>query len=67
MNIDEIRTEKKKLEKRLHNIINTELAEFKQLTGMSIDSIYINMLDVKLVGDKNKSCIVGNIETRIEL
>lgn len=67
MNIDELKKEKLKPEKRLHDLINMELKSFNDLTGICVQSVYVNMLSKRNIGDKYESYIVGSVEAKIEL
>lgn len=67
MNIDEIQTAKEHLEQRIHEFITRETNNFRDETGLSIESIDLNMIELSIIGEKKKKYILEEVSCRIIL
>lgn len=65
MNIKQVKEEIVKLEGSLAVEIANQINAFREKTGVSIESVYVNMLDVQSFGDKQAEYIVGNVSCKI--
>lgn len=63
--IDKLLEKKSELEKRLGNIIASELSKFHDETGFSIESVHVEQLSVQTMGEKHPTYITGNVSCKI--
>lgn len=65
MDVDELLEKKSDLERRLGNILTSELSKFRNETGFSIESVYVEQLSVQTMGEKRPVYITGNVSCKI--
>jgi hypothetical protein len=65
MNIDELQYEKERLEKRLRDVIGAELERFTIVTGVYVESVYVQMVRFGVVNEKRDKHILGDVSCKI--
>jgi len=67
MNIDQIRAARHELEDAIKASANEAITAFRAKTGLSPRGIYIQMIDITIIGEREKKYIIGNVNADIEL
>ena len=67
MNVDELRKRRKQLEQKLVEMISAEINLFRKETGFSVDSIYVNLVEVTTYAQKERDFIVGNVDCNVAI
>jgi hypothetical protein len=65
MDVDELLEKKSELERRLGNILTSELSKFRNETGFYIESVYVEQLSVQTMGEKRPAYITGAVSCKI--
>ena len=67
MNIDDIRTERRKLETRIRDEVKAGLRDFREATGLSPSSIHVGLLRLETIGQKEPEYIVNDVTACVPL
>jgi hypothetical protein len=65
MEVNELLEKKAELERRLGNIITSELSRFRNETGFSIESVCVDQVSVQTKDEKRPTYITGNVSCKI--
>jgi hypothetical protein len=67
MNIEQLRSDKSKLELSIQQSINKHLQEFRQATGMTPSAIHVDMAEVTTFGMFERAYLVNRVVSNIDL
>jgi len=67
MTLNEVRGERKELERNIHKVINEELNVFKRKTGISPNDVDISFIQSDELGVSNPGLRIGNVKVTIIL
>ena len=67
MNVKQVIQEKELVETRIRAFVDAELKRFNAETGISIESVYVDILELDVVGDKIRKYIVQGVSCDIVL
>ena len=67
MNLDEIRSARRDMEKAITDATVAATNTFRSKTGLSPDMIDINMVDVTSISDHEKRFVVGEVRASVSL
>ena len=65
MDIKDLKKERSKLERELAGKIAVAVKAFRERTGISIERIDVDMLEVTEIGDAQEEYIVGGVSCKI--
>ncbi len=65
--LDELSKAKRALESRLQSMISIELSAFRALTGVSVDRLSVDIVEVTTITDKRRQYVSGAVEVSIPL
>lgn len=65
MNIDELQTEKERLEERLRDVIGAELERFTIDTGVYVKSVNVQMIRLGVIGEKREKHLLSDVTCEI--
>jgi hypothetical protein len=66
MDINQIRSEREKMENNMQRIISQMVGIFQDQTGMRVENINISMIDITNIEDFKPKVVVGNVRIELE-
>lgn len=67
MNIQELQSERDALQRKLREYIHKELFAFQEKTGVSVDSVYVDMVSYQQLLFEKPKYYVSNVKVGLDL
>ena len=67
MNIEQVRVARREMEDAIRAAVFEAMKVFRDKTGMCPNSIYVRLVDVTTIGERERRLVVGEVNVDVQL